>query len=100
LDNAYRKQLKALGHKLKPIIMIAGNGVTEAIDTEINRALNDHELIKIRLSIADRVVRKDMAEEICASHNAELIQRIGNVVLVYRPADKPNPKLSNLLRVV
>lgn len=100
MDNAYRKQLKALGHKLKPIIMIASNGITEAIDAEIDRALNDHELIKVRLSIPDRVARKDMAEEICAEHKAELVQRIGNIVLLYRAAEKPNPRLSNLLRVV
>lgn len=100
MDKAYRKQLKTLGHKLKPIIMIAGNGITETIDAEIERALNDHELIKIRLSIPDRVTRKDMAEEICADHKADLVQRIGNVVLLYRPADKPNPRLSNLLRIV
>lgn len=99
MENAYKKQLKAVGHKLKPVIMIAGNGVTENIDAEIERALEDHELIKIRLSIADRAIRKGVAEEICDTHKAELVQRIGNVVLIYRAAQKPNPKLSNLIRL-
>ncbi len=99
MDNAYKKQLKAVGHKLKPVIMIAGNGVTENIDAEIERALEDHELIKIRVNMADRDVRKGVTEEICDTHKAELVQRIGMVVLIYRAAQKPNPKLSNLIRL-
>lgn len=100
MDNAYKKQLKAVGHKLKPVVTIASNGITENIDAELNRALNDHELIKVRLSIPDRIVRKGMSEEICDTHNAELVQRIGNIILIFRAAEKPNPKLSNLLRVL
>ncbi len=98
MDNAYRKQLKAVGHKLKPIVMIAGNGITDAIDAEIERALEDHELIKIRISVADRDVRRDMADEISATHKAEIVQRIGNVILLFRAAKQAKPKLSNLLR--
>ncbi len=100
MDNAYKKQLKAVGHKLKPVVTIASNGITENIDAELNRALGDHELIKVRLSVPDRAVRKGMAEEICDTHNAELVQRIGNIILIFRAAEKPNPKLSNLLRVL
>lgn len=100
LTSAYRQQLKAIGHKLKAIITIADKGVTENIEQEIERALEDHELIKIRLSIADRHVRRDLATSICEKHNAQLVQRIGNVALLFRPAKKPKPKLSNLLRTL
>ena len=99
MDNSYRKQLKAVGHKLKPVVTVAAKGLTENIDKEIDRALEDHELIKISVRVEDRAVRKQLGEDICVSHNAELIQRIGHVVLLYRAAKKPNPKLSNLIRL-
>lgn len=100
MDNAFKKQLKTVGHKLKPIVTVADKGITENISAEIERALNDHELIKLRLSIPDRDARTATANQICAAHGATLVQKVGNVVLIFRAADKPNPKLSNLLRVL
>jgi RNA-binding protein YhbY len=43
------KELKPLVHRLKPIIQIGGKGLTEAVQAEINQALEHHELIKIRI---------------------------------------------------
>lgn len=85
---------------MKPIVTIAERGISDNIDAEINRALEDHELIKVRISVPDRVIRKDIGEEICANHKAELVQRIGNIILIFRAAKKPNPRLSNLLRLL
>ena len=45
------KQLRAIGHKLKPVVTIAGNGLSEGVITELDRALQDHELIKIKLAV-------------------------------------------------
>ena len=47
-SSADKKYLRSLGHPLKPVVTVAGNGLTESVVTEINRALNDHELIKIK----------------------------------------------------
>ncbi|MGI9293769.1 MAG: YhbY family RNA-binding protein [Pseudomonadales bacterium] len=99
ITSAYRKQLKAIGHNLHAIITVADKGVTETIHAEIERALDDHELIKIRLSIADRQAKRATGEDICLQHKAALIQRIGNIILIFRAAEKPNPKLSNLLKL-
>ena len=43
------KQLRAIGHKLKPVVTVAGKGLTDTVVEEINRALSDHELIKVNL---------------------------------------------------
>lgn len=98
LTSAYKQQLKAIGHRLSPIITIADNGLTDNIGREIERALDNHEVIKIRISIADRDMRREVAEKIAMQHSAELIQRIGSTALLFRPASKPSPRLSNLLR--
>ena len=98
LSNAKKKELRSIGPNLKPIVMIAEKGVTEAIGKELERALEDHELIKIKINIPDPAMRKTIAAELCKKHRASLVQSIGKVALLCRKAKKPNPKLSNLLR--
>jgi RNA-binding protein len=44
-SSADKKYLRALGHQLKPVVTVAGNGLTENVITEVDRALSDHELI-------------------------------------------------------
>ena len=100
LSNSRKKELRTIGHSLNPIVMIAEKGITETIDREIERALDDHELIKIKININDPAMRKQWAAQICEQHKAALVQSIGKTALICRKAKKPNPKLSNLLRQV
>ena len=59
------KQLRTIGHKLKPIVTIAGNGLSEGVWAELDRALSDHELIKIKLAVGSREARAAVTAEIC-----------------------------------
>lgn len=93
-----RKQFRTLGHNLKPVVTVAGNGLSEGVLGELERALDDHELIKVKLALAEREDRAEVLETLKRLPNTELVQAIGKVALLYRPAKKPNPKLSNLLR--
>ncbi len=79
-----RQALKAKAHALKPIILIGNKGLTPALHAELERALNDHELLKIKIACNDRDERKEMLEVICAHHEAELVQSIGNIGVLYR----------------
>ena len=92
MDTQIRKKLRTKAHSLKPVIMIGQNGLTEAVLAEINLALNHHELIKIRVRTADREARKQMTAEICLQTEAELIQSIGQIAVLYRKDSVPaNP---------
>lgn len=93
-----KKQFRTIGHKLNPIVTIAGKGLSEGVLAELNRALDDHELIKVKLGIAERDERKELVTELTALPNVELIQEIGKVVILYRGNKNANPKLSNLRR--
>ncbi|MBV1788940.1 YhbY family RNA-binding protein [Marinobacterium sp. D7] len=93
-----KKQFRTLGHNLNPIVMVAGNGLTENIQLEVDRALEDHELIKVKFAVGDRDVKKALIRELCDIVEATLVQEIGNIALLYRASRSPNPKLSNLLR--
>jgi RNA-binding protein len=100
LDQARKKHMRTIGHQLNPVVMVSEKGLSEGLHAELERALEDHELIKVKLAIGDPATRRELAAELCAQHRAELVQQIGKVILIYRKAAKPNPKLSNLLRPV
>ena len=70
------KQLRAIGHKLKPIVTVAGNGLNEGVIAEIDRALTDHELIKIKLAVGSREAKAAVAEELCERAGAEIVQEL------------------------
>lgn len=84
LNSQQRQQKKILAHKLKPVVLIGSQGLTEAVEREIERALRDHELIKIRLHEADKQQCRAVIQQICENHQAELIQIVGKVGTIYR----------------
>jgi RNA-binding protein len=92
------RQLRAIGHKLHPIVTIAGNGLSETVLLEIERALSDHELIKIKLAVGNRETRDELLAELIKLSGAELVQQIGNTALLLRRSSEPDPRKSNLLR--
>lgn len=92
------RQLRAIAHKLKPIVTVAQKGLSETVHKEIDQALARHELIKVKIVVGDRDVRKEVSAEICEQTRCELVQSIGNIVVLFRAARQPDPKLSNILR--
>jgi RNA-binding protein len=84
-----KRELKSQLHALKPIVIIGDNGLTDNVLAEIERALNDHELIKIRLSEAATSEKRDqIAAQICETTRATLIQTIGWIIAIYRKSTK------------
>lgn len=90
--------MRAIGHHLKPVVTVAGSGLSDNVMAELNRALNDHELIKVKIAVDDRDARQELAATMCKSTQAELVQSIGKIALILRKNTRPNPKTSNLLR--
>lgn len=82
-----KKKLKARAHSLNPVVMIGQAGLTSAVIKEINSALDAHELIKVKIR-AERDERSLLKKQICAETQAELIQSIGQIAVLFRK----NPK--------
>ncbi len=97
ISQSEKKRFRAIAHRLKPVVTISGNGLSESVISELERALADHELIKIKV-IADRDERGELTTSLCTQTNATLVQSIGSIAVIYRSSPKPNPKLSNVLR--
>jgi RNA-binding protein len=98
LTQEQKKQYKSIGHHLKPVLMVADNGLTEGVLAEFERALSDHELIKIKLNILDREQRLQAVAGLCKVGRADLVQVIGKMALVYRKNPQVNKQLSNVHR--
>ena len=83
LKASQKKNLRAKAHHLKPLVTVADKGLSESVIAEIERALNDHELIKVKLR-SDREKRQVWAESIAEQCKAELVQSIGQVACFYK----------------
>ena len=84
LTKAQLKHLITLTHALKPVIMVGQHGVTENLLTELEIALDHHELVKIKISGEDRDSRSAMVDQLCKSSAAEKVQVIGKTVTLFR----------------
>ena len=94
------RQWRALGHKLKPVVTVAGNGVSEGVLAELERALADHELVKVKVAAGDRESRAAVAEALCEASGARLVQSIGNILLLLRKNPDADQRLSHLQRTL
>ena len=98
MDAKTRKRLKQIAHHLDPIIAIGDQGLTDSVAAEVERALTDHELIKIKIHNPDRDARAQLGKQLAESTDATIVQRIGKVIVLFRPNPEPKPGLSNLAR--
>ncbi len=88
ISKAKIREFRSQAHALNPVVMIGSKGYTEAVQAEIERALFDHELIKIRLSGLEREQKRELAQHICETHQAELVQMLGHVLTIYRKTNR------------
>lgn len=93
LNEKQKKHLRKLGHALHPVVLIGNSGLTDGVVAETERALTDHELVKVRARVGDRAARDAAFEQIATRTASTLVQRIGNVGLFFRP----HPKLSRIV---
>ncbi len=89
LSNKQKQFLKSKAHPLKPVVLLGANGLTEGVLAEIDQALNDHELIKVKVPEEERELRQQIIATIVAESGAEQVQVIGKTLVLYRPAEDP-----------
>jgi putative YhbY family RNA-binding protein len=90
LTSRQRAGLKARAHALEPAVYVGKAGVQDAIVLEIDKALTANELIKVRID-ADRDERESMAEIVATRTGAAVVQRVGKVVVLWRPTPPSIP---------
>lgn len=81
---AQRRELRARAHHLSPVVTVADNGLAPGVIAELERSLQAHELIKVRIQGAEREQRDILMQELCAALDAAPVQHIGNILVVWR----------------
>lgn len=84
LSGKEKRALRARAHHLNPIVNIGAQGPSDAVVAELEVALDDHELVKLRVAADDREQRKQIIENLCRRTKAEFVQRIGHTAVIYR----------------
>lgn len=95
LTTNQKKFLRGIAHGLNPMIIIGANGVTESLMAELEKTLEHHEILKIKMASADREDRKAIVDYILEQTGALLVQTIGKVCVIYRQSEDtefPLPK--------
>jgi RNA-binding protein len=92
LSEKQKKHLRRLAHPMHPIVMLGNAGLTDGVVNELERALTDHELVKVGARVGDRDARDEALGVLAARTASELVQRIGNVGVFYRRS-KTLPKI-------
>jgi len=87
-----KRQLRKLGHNLKPVVMIGSNGLTDGVCNEAELSIDHHELIKVKVNASDRDERDEIIKTLCQRTSAELVQRVGHIALLFRR----NPKFPKI----
>ena len=92
LTGKQRRHLRALAHALDPIVQVGKGGLDDGLVAAVDRALADHELVKVRVGESAGLDRHAAAAALADQTHSELAQVIGNIVLLYR-ADPEQPKI-------
>ena len=90
LSNPQKRYLRGLAHDLKPVVLVGAKGITPSLVAELGQALDQHELIKVKVAAEDRETRDAWIADLAGQSEAELVSRIGHTAVLYRRS-KDNP---------
>jgi len=88
ITSRQRSALRAAAHPLRPVVLIGDNGLTETVLKEIDRGLNAHELIKVRVAGDDREARVQIYDQICDALSCAPVHHLGKMLILFRPGKK------------
>ena len=79
-----RRKLRGLAHHLDPIVQVGKEGVTDSVLAAVRKALDDHELIKVRVLESAPEGRDEAGAAIAAKTDAHVAGAVGRIVMLYR----------------
>lgn len=91
INSKQRKILEKLAHDLQPVVIVGGAGVTDGVLEMTKNSLTDHELLKVKFNeYKDEKI--ELTNQICDYCDANLVRIIGNVAILYKPAEKEDDR--------
>ena len=84
LSGKQRRHLRGLGHDLKALVQIGKAGIDDGLVAAVDQALDDHELVKIKVGDSAKLDRHEAADALAQKTHSEVAQVLGYTVLLYR----------------
>lgn len=84
LSNPQKRYLRGLAHDLKAVVMVGAKGITDSLVAELDLALEQHELVKVKVAAEDRDTRDASIAVLSERTGASLVSRIGHTAIFYR----------------
>lgn len=88
LKGFQRSYLMKLAHDISPLVMLGTKGLTDALISQTNEALEHHELIKVKFQ-DNKKSRKELTMQLSEATDADLVRLIGNIAILFRHAREP-----------
>jgi RNA-binding protein len=93
LTSKQRAHLRKLAHHLKPVVLVGGDGVTDALISSVSDAFNSRELLKVKLQESASIKVREAANQIAdALEDVHAVQTIGKTMVLYR-RDPEDPEI-------
>lgn len=92
LNGKQRRHLRSLGHHLEPVVQLGKQGLPEGVTAAVDAALEEHELVKVRVGTECPVDRAEVAQLLGPAVKGEVAQLLGRTILLYRRRKKA-PKI-------
>ena len=95
INSKQRSKLRSLAHHLKPLVNIGKSGITEGVVASIDKALDSHELIKVKF-IQNKEMRHEFKTEVEKLLSASVIGNIGNTIILFRQHEDVDKRKYNI----
>lgn len=97
LSPRQKKFLRGVAHAYPPLVHVGKEGLSSGLLAELDRALAEHELVKVRFQEApERQERAALAEAIEERLGCVEVGRIGHVAVFYRQQPDPEKRKIHL----
>jgi len=88
LTGKNRSYLRGEANNLDPIVHVGKDGISEAVIEQLDQALEDHELLKVRILESTGRTTRSAAEELATASGAEVVQVIGGIAVLFRQREE------------
>ena len=95
LTSKQRAHLRFLAHRLRPVVHVGNDGISEAVVASVEDALKTRELLKVKVLEGAPVDARGAADSLSSRlAHAHVPQVIGRTFVLYRPfPDEPGIRL-------
>ena len=95
LSTKQRKFLRGLAHPLQPVVIVGQNGISDNLVTNLDQALEKHELVKVRFG-EFKGRKQELTEDLRARTRSECAGIVGHVAILYRRQSDPERRTIRL----